>query len=168
MLFRSLAALTGKAAVKNLTGVADVTAHVSGNFLEQDFSSYQITFDGKAPDVTIDGHALGTLVLTGRTENKKLNITFSTNALGQSRIANLVNARIDLANDKLPATIDATLEGADLTKLLAIALPSAGVKLSGRASAAIRANGNLIDEDGDFSLQGLQGTAEFKIGRAHV
>ncbi len=157
-----LAALTGKPALKNLTGTADVTAHVSGNFLEQDFSSYQITFDGKAPDVTIDGHALGTLVLTGRTENKKLNITFSTNALGQSQIANLVNARIDLANEKLPATIDATLEGADLTKLLAIALPSAGVKLSGRASATIKASGNLIDEDGDFSLQGLQGTAEFK------
>ena len=100
--------------------------------------------------------------MSGQTKNKKLNITFSTNALSQSQIANLVNARIDLANEKLPATIDATLEGADLTKLLAIALPNAGVKLSGRASATIKASGNLVDEDGDFSLQGLQGMAEFK------
>ena len=40
-------------------------------------------------------------------------------------------------------------------------LPQAGVKLSGRATGTLKASGNLLDEDGYFSAEGLQGTAEF-------
>src|SRR4030095_13024860 len=59
------------------------------------------------------------------------------------------------------ATIDATFNGADLTRLLAIALPNAGMKLTGRATGTIKASGDLLDEDGYPSLAGLKGTAEF-------
>lgn len=153
-----IAALSGKPSLQNLNGTADVTAHISGNFLEKDFSSYQITFDANGKDVSINGRALGTLSLVGRTENKQLNVTFTTGAFGQPQV---VTARVDLSNEQLPANIEATFNGADLTKVLAIALPSANVKLSGRATGTIKASGNLLDEDGYFSLEGLRGSADF-------
>ena len=154
-----LAALSGKPALESLTGTADLTAHVSGNFLGNDLSSYQITFDGNGKDVAINGRSLGTLSLVGRTENRQLNVTFTSGAFGQQ--PQIVKARIDLSNEQLPANIDATISGADLTNILAIALPNANVKLSGRATGTIKASGSLLDEDGYLSLAGLRGTAEF-------
>lgn len=153
-----LAVLAGKPDVKNVSGYAELTAHVSGNILEKDFSSYQVTFDAEGHEVAVNGRAIGTLTLVGRTENKQLNISFTTGVFGPPQT---VNARIDLSNDQLPATIDATFNGADLTRLLAIAAPNAGMKLTGRATGVIKAKGNLLDEDGYFSLAGLQGTADF-------
>jgi translocation and assembly module TamB len=153
-----IAVLTGRPMFQNLTGTADVTAHVSGNFLEKDFSSYQINFEGHGNDVSINGHPVGTLALVGRTENKQLNVTFTTGVFGQPQT---VTARVDLSNEQLPATIDATLNGADLTKVLAIALPNTDVRMSGRASGTIKASGPLLDVDGYFSLEGLKGTADF-------
>jgi translocation and assembly module TamB len=153
-----IAALSGKPALQKLTGTADITAHITGNFTEKDVSSYQITFDAQGKDVSINGRPLGALTLVGRTENKQLSVAFTTGVFGP---AQTVNARIDLSNDLLPATIDATFNGADLTRVLAIALPNANVKLTGRATGTIKASGNLIDEDGYPSLEGLRGTADF-------
>jgi len=153
-----LAALSGKPSLQNLNGTADITAHITGNYTEKDFSSFKITFDAQGRDVSFNGQPLGTLTLVGRTENKQLNVTFTTGIFGQ---AQTVNARVDLSNDQLPATIDATFNGADLTKVLAIALPNANVKLTGRATGTIKASGNLLDEDGYPTLEGLRGTADF-------
>ncbi len=155
-----LATLTGKPGLRDLTGTVDVSAlHIQGNFLEKDFSSYQISFDVQGHDVVISGRPIKTIALVGRTENKQLNVTFTTDLFGQSVVT---TALVNLANEQLPATIDATLNDADLTNVLAIALPNAGVKLTGRATATIKASGNLVDEDGYFSLDGLRGAAEFK------
>lgn len=153
-----LAALASRPGFPTVAGTADLTAHVFGNFVAQDFSSYQITFDAQGKDVTVNGRPIGELQLVGRTDNKQLNVTFTTGVFGA---AQQVTAQVNLADEHLPATIDATLNGADLTRLLAIALPNAGVKLSGRAGAVIKASGNLVDEDGELSLAGLKGTAAF-------
>ena len=45
--------------------------------------------------------------------------------------------------------------------LFQLALPRAGVRISGRANGTIAASGNLLDEDKNFSLAGLSGTAKF-------
>jgi translocation and assembly module TamB len=153
-----LAILSGKPALKELSGTADVTARIVGNYGEKDLASYQITFDANGKEVAINGRPLGTLSLVGRTENKQLNVTFTTGAFGQAQV---VTANVDLSNELLPATIDATFNGADLTKVLAIALPNANVNITGRATGTIKASGNLLDEDGEFSLAGLHGSADF-------
>lgn len=153
-----LATLLGKPALKDLSGTADVTAKITGVYRENDLSGYEITFDANGKEVAFSGRPLGTLSLVGRTENGQLNVTFTTGAFGQAQV---VTARVDLSKELLPATIDATFNGADLTKVLAIALPNANVNLTGRATGTIKANGNLIDEDGELSLAGLRGTADF-------
>ena len=139
-----------------VTGVADFTAHVIGNMT--DFSAYQITFDGEGRDVTINGHPAGTVALTGRTQNKQLDIKLTTGLLGAPQE---ILARVDLSNERLPASIRTTLTNADLANLFQIAMPGAGVTIAGRANGTIEAAGNLIDDDDNFSLAGLSGKADF-------
>jgi translocation and assembly module TamB len=154
-----LFALTNRPGLSTVSGTADFNAHVSGNLSESDFSAYQISFDGQGKDVVINGRAAGTLALVGRTENKQLNITFTTGLLGPT--PQVVAAQINLGSDKLAANVETTLTNADLTGLLQMLLPQASVKLSGLATGTLKASGNLLDEDGYFSPAGLQGTANF-------
>jgi autotransporter translocation and assembly factor TamB len=155
-----LARLTALANRPNISvsGIANFTAHVAGSLSEDDFSAYQITFDGEGRDVVINGRPAGTVALTGRTENKQLSINLTTGLLGQPQV---VAAQINLASPVLPATIETTLTNADLTNLFQILLPNTGVRVAGRANGKIRASGNLVDDDDNFSLAGLSGTAEF-------
>lgn len=153
-----LVAFANKPGMPAVTGLGDFTMHVAGNLSEKDFSGYQVTFDGQGRGVTINGHAAGTVALVGRTENKVLNITFTTGVLGPNQV---VAARINLAGEKLPTTIETTLTNADLTSLFRMALPQSTVNMSGRATGSVKASGDLLDEDGYFSLAGLSGTASF-------
>jgi translocation and assembly module TamB len=155
-----LARLTALANRPNVSvsGIANFTAHVSGSLAEDDFSKYQVTFDGEGRDVVINGRPAGTLALTGRTENQQLSINLTSGLLGQPQV---VAAQINLASPSLPATIETTLTNADLTNLFQMLLPNTGVRVSGRANGRIKASGNLIDDDDNFSLAGLSGTAEF-------
>ncbi len=151
---RSLAGNRGN--VPRFTGTVNLNAKASGNYI--DFSTYQITFDGKGTDVTINGKPAGELTLVGRTENQQLNVNFTTGVLGQPQV---VSARVNLADKSLPTTIETNLTNADLTSLFAVFLPPDSVRVTGRATGTLRVTGNLTDEDENFSLAGLQGTAEF-------
>ncbi len=140
-----------------VTGTASLNAKASGTLTDKDFSNLQITFDGTGRDVTIDGTPTGELTLVGRTENKQLNVTFTTGIFGPPQV---VSATVNLANETLPATIESKLNDADLTRLFAVFLPADSVTVSGRATGTLRASGFLTDEDGNLSLVRLLGTAE--------
>jgi translocation and assembly module TamB len=154
-----LFALTNQPGLTTVSGTADFNAHISGNLSESDFSAYQITFDGQGRDVVINGRAAGTVALTGRTENKQLNISLTSGLFGPT--PQVVSAQVNLASDRLAANVETTLNNADLTSLLKMLLPQANVNISGLATGTLKATGNLLDEDGYFSATGLQGTANF-------
>jgi translocation and assembly module TamB len=152
-----LIALTNRPGLQ-VSGVADFTAHVTGNLSDEDFSAYQVTFDGSGRDVVLNGRPAGTVALTGRTQNQQLSINLTTGLLGQPQV---VAAQINLASPSLPATIETTLTNADLTNLFQIILPNTGVRVAGRANGTIKLSGNLVDDDDNFSLAGMSGTASF-------
>jgi len=144
-----------------ITGTADFTAHLSGTLStlsETDLSAYQITFDGQGRDVTINGRPAGTVALVGRTENKQLNVTLTSGILGPPQV---ITAQVNLAAERLPTTVETTFTNADLSSLFRIALPSSTVKVTGLANGTIKATGDLLDDDSEFSLAGLSGTASF-------
>src|ERR1044071_2126634 len=114
-----LAALASRRGLPAVTGVADFSAHVTGNLSANDLSVFQITFDGQGRDVTINGRGAGTVALTGRTENKQLNITFTTGVLGPPQV---VAAQVNLASPNLAANVETTFTNADLTNLFQIAM----------------------------------------------
>jgi translocation and assembly module TamB len=153
-----LSALTSRPGVLPVTGVANFTAQIRGNLAAENFSAYQIAFDGEARDVTINGRSAGNLALKGTTQDQRLNITLTSGILGPAQV---VSAQINLADSLLASNIETTFTNADLTNLFKIALPAAAVRMSGRANGTISASGNLVDEDGNFSLAGLSGTAKF-------
>jgi translocation and assembly module TamB len=153
-----LASFVNRPGLPTVTGVADFTAQVTGGLAEEGFSNYRITFDGQGRDVTINGRPAGTIALSGRTENRQLNITLTSGLLGPPQV---VAARIDLASPLLAGSVETTFTNADLTNLFQILVPGSAVRISGRANGTIRAEGNLLDEDQNFSLAGLSGTANF-------
>ncbi|HEX8138806.1 MAG TPA: translocation/assembly module TamB domain-containing protein [Pyrinomonadaceae bacterium] len=147
--------------VPRLTGTANLNITARGDKFT-DFSTYQVNIDGEGRDVTVNGRPAGTLSLVGRTENKIFDLRLTTGLLGQPQV---IAARVDLGNDRLPATIETTLTGADLTQLFSIIMPQSNVRVTGRATGALRASGDLRteNEEGEdvFSLAGLRGTAQF-------
>ena len=152
-----LAALANRPGFPPVTGVADFTADVSGN-LSTDFSNYRVTFDGQARDVTINGRPAGTLALVGRTENQELSIRLTSGLLGPPQV---IAANIKLASPFLATTVETTFTNADLTSLFQLAMPGSAVRISGRANGTIKAQGNLLDDDENFTLAGLEGEANF-------
>jgi len=157
-----LAALASRPGLPKLGGTATLTATVSG--AGWDMTTYQINFSGESNDVTVDGQPAGALKLSGVTENKQLNISFSTTGLLGAQ-PQLVTARVDLSNEKLPAVVESTITGADLTQVLKFLLPATEVAVTGRATGTLKLSGNLMteNEEGEevFSWRGLAGSATF-------
>ena len=152
-----LAALTKHPKLPKFGGVA-VIKELKASGVFTDLSTYQISFDAGSTDVTVDGHLAGRVTLVGRTENKQLSITFTTTGLLGPQ-PQIVNAQVVLSNEKLPAVIESKITGADLTQVFAILLPETDKVVSGRATGALKLSGNLLDEDGYFTWQGLTGNA---------
>ena len=146
-----------------VTGTANLNAHVSGVLTGNDFSSFDVNFDGEGRDVRINGRPAGPLTVVGRTQNKILDINLATGLLGKEQ--QQVTARINLGTEGLTTTADTKLVGADLTNLFAIIFPENTVRMTGRATGTLHAEGDLINENAagetEYSLAGLHGTANF-------
>lgn len=153
-----LAALANRPSLPSITGIANFNAQITGSLGDDDFSNYRVTFDGEGRDVMINGRSAGTIALTGRTENQQLNITLTSGLLGPPQV---IAANINLASEGLASRVETTFTNADLTNLFGIAMPRSAVRLSGTATGTIKAEGNLLDEDENFSLAGLSGNASF-------
>ncbi len=151
-------------ALPTVTGTANLNAHIVGVLTEDDFSNFDVSFDGEGRDVKINNRPAGALTLVGRTQNKQLDITFTTGLLGAQQ--QTVAARVDLSTKNLMTTIETTLSGADLTNLFTLFLPETNVRVTGRATGRLYAAGPLVTENAageeDYSLTGLQGTARFE------
>jgi translocation and assembly module TamB len=146
----NLPPVAGTATIKNL--------RASG--VGADVSSYAISFDAESSDVTVNGKPGGRVAIVGRTENKQLSVTLtSTGLLGEQ--PQLIVARVDLSKEKLPATIESTINGADITQVLKILVPGTDVTVNGRASGTLKLSGDLLDEDGYPTVRGLVGNATF-------
>ncbi|HEY1404388.1 MAG TPA: translocation/assembly module TamB domain-containing protein, partial [Pyrinomonadaceae bacterium] len=154
-----LAGLAGGASPQ-VSGTADFTATAKGSLTDPD--SFEVQIDGQGRDVMINGQSAGTLALVGRTENRKFNLQLTTGILGQPQV---VNATVDLASEGLTTTIETALTNQDLTQLFATLLPNSNVRVTGRATGALRASGELFGENAEgeraFSFNGLRGTAQF-------
>jgi translocation and assembly module TamB len=158
-----LEALAKRPGLPKLTGTA-VIKELKATGAGSDISTYQISFDAESADAAIDGRSAGAVTLVGRTENKQLNVTFTTTGLLGPQ-AQVVTARVDLSNEKLPAVVESTISGADLTQVLKILLPQSDVAVTGRATGTLKLSGNLMTENeaGEeaLSFKGLTGTATF-------
>lgn len=166
-----LATLINNPNLPKLGGTATIASlKASGVLNAKDFSSYNIEFNAESNNATLDGRAAGTVKLVGQTQNRKLNVTFtSTGLFGDT--PQLITAQVDLANEKLPASVESTFNDADLSQLFKILLANTRdpnqvapeINVSGRASGQLKLSGNLMTENDQgeevLSWRGLTGTA---------
>jgi translocation and assembly module TamB len=170
-----LGTLISSPRMPKLEGTATVTSLKASGVLNlevKDFSGFQIDFNAESNNATLDGQSAGALTLVGQTQNKQLNVTVtSTGLLGDT--PQLVTARVNLADEKLPATIESTITDADLTQLFRILMANARafepsstqpeITVTGRASGQLKLSGNLMTENDQgeevLSWHGLTGTA---------
>ena len=145
----NLPKLAGTASIKNL--------HATG--IGSDVTTYTVTFDAESGDVTLNGKPAGAVSIVGRTENKQLNVTLTSKSFLGDQPQTIV-ARVDLSKESLPAVIESTINGADITQLLRILVPS-DVLVNGRATGTLKLTGDLLDEDGYPTIHGLVGNATF-------
>jgi translocation and assembly module TamB len=150
--------LFGVAPQQSVGGTFDFTALASGVYGKS--RTYNVTLNGEGRGVTVNGQQVGTLALTGRTENNRVTLELSTGILGGAQ-PQVVTAEVDLSDERLPTTIKTSLAGVDLTHLFALLMPGANVKVSGRATGTLNAAGNIFDREEGFNFNALQGTAQF-------
>jgi autotransporter translocation and assembly factor TamB len=152
-----ITSLVGAQGLPALAGTADFTVTLSGNPLNPVTLKAELSAQGR--DVTINGQPAGQLTLNGHmTSDQKFVAELTTGLLGQPQV---VRATIDLAGENMPATIETTLTGADLTPLFAALLNNPNVHVTGRAAGTIRASGSLMNDEGAFTTDAIEGRAEF-------
>ncbi|HEV7889122.1 MAG TPA: hypothetical protein VGP08_00715 [Pyrinomonadaceae bacterium] len=143
--------------VPALGGTSDFTATVNGNPLDPRTLTVELNAQGR--DVTVNGQPAGELTLAGRiTENQHFVVDLTTGLLGKPQV---IHADIDLAEEGLPATVETTLTGADLTPLFAAILNRPDVQVTGTATGTLRAVGPLMTEDNELTTANIVGRAEF-------
>lgn len=142
-----------------VSGITTLQARATGSDFTE-FGTYDVTFDGSGKGLTVNEQPAGELTLTGRTVNRVLAVNLTTGLLGQPQV---IAATVNLADPNLAATIDTTLNNADLTPLIAIIVPPNSVTMTGRATGTLHAAGNLKFENAegeeDYGISGLRGTA---------
>ncbi|HEX3561114.1 MAG TPA: translocation/assembly module TamB domain-containing protein [Pyrinomonadaceae bacterium] len=152
-----LAGLSGAANLPQLSGTVDFTATLSGNPLEP--ASLRAEVNAQGRDLSVNGQSAGQLTLVGHmTADQKFVVDLTTGLLGKPQV---VHATVDLAGENMPATIETTLDGADLTPLFATLLNNPNVHVTGHATGTLRLSGALMNDEGAFSADALNGRAEF-------
>src|SRR5207248_7115826 len=100
--------------------------------------------------------------IVGHTEGQQFKLQLTTGLLGQPQV---IAATVDLSKEELPTTIETTLTNADLTQLFAALVPNSDVKITGRATGTLHAEGPLFGENAEgeqgFSIGQMRGTARF-------
>jgi autotransporter translocation and assembly factor TamB len=152
-----ITSLVGASSLPALSGTADFTATLSGNPLDPTTLKAEINAQGR--DVTVNGQSAGQLTLTGHmTPDQKFVAELTTGLLGQPQV---IRATVDLAGENIPATVETTLTGADLTPLFTALLNNPNVHVTGRATGTLRASGSLLNDEGAFTSETIAGRAEF-------
>lgn len=150
--------LANRPNLPEIAGIATIKSlHATG--VGSDVTSYVISFDAETSDIIVNGKPAGRVAIVGRTENKQLTATLTSSALFGDQ-PQVINARVDLSQEKLPAVIESNMNGANITQVLRIFVPS-DVVVNGRATGNLKLSGDLLDEDGYPTIHGLTGNATF-------
>ncbi len=142
-------------------GEAELTAKATG-FYDRP-SSYSISFEGQARDVTLNETPFGVVDFRGTTENQVLRARLQ--ALLEDR-PQTINATLILSNDDLPFTVESTMDNSPLRPFFALIPQLRGISISGTGTGRIEFGGNLSRQlpngEREFSTAGLSGSAVYQ------
>ncbi len=155
-----IALLPASNSIPAVTGNVDFTARASG--ISDRPNSFNVNFDGVAPDVRVNDSVLGRIVFKGQTVDQVLTADLTADLDGRPQI---INATVDLRNENLPFKVATTFNQSPLSPFIAFVPQLTGMPISGTGTGQIEFGGNLsgLDANGQrvFTAAGLTGRAEF-------
>ncbi|MBS1796859.1 MAG: translocation/assembly module TamB domain-containing protein [Acidobacteria bacterium] len=142
-------------------GSVDLTARATGR--TADSRSYEINFNGRGTDVTLNGNPLGEVVFSGKTENQQLNANLTANLEGQQQT---IAANINFADPNLPFRAETNFNNTELAPFIALIPRQTGnVGVTGQATGRIFLEGDLMSPNAagerEFTTGNLKGSANF-------
>ncbi len=155
-----LAILPATTSIPAIAGNVDFTATAAG--ISDRPSTYNVNFDGVAPDVRVNDTLLGRIVFKGQTVDQILTANLTGDFEGRPQT---INATVDFRSEDLPFQVATTFNQSPLAPFFAFVPQLSGMPISGTGTGQIEFGGNLsaINASGqrEFTAAGLTGRAEF-------
>jgi hypothetical protein len=118
------------ASFSNINGTVDLTAKATGE--AQNFSTYNINFNGAGRGVVVNENGIGDITFTGNTANQILNANITANFNGKPQA---IVASVNFADENLPFQAETTFNQTELAPFIALARAPKALKLPGRRPA---------------------------------
>ncbi|MGE0130798.1 MAG: translocation/assembly module TamB domain-containing protein [Blastocatellales bacterium] len=140
-------------AAARISGVADATFQVSGDFDNAEDFRIELTAQGR--QVAVNGRETGPVTLTARTTpDGRVDVELMTEIAGRRQP---ITASIELRRPGRPAVIRADLVNFDIAPFLAIYAPGVAQTVTGQVTGTLRVRGPLVNSQGEATLAGLRG-----------
>lgn len=154
-----LALLPKNDSIPIISGDLNFTANATGKYDQA--QSYDLRFDGLAPNVQIGDTILGQVTFKGNTSNKVLSADLTATLDGRPQV---ITASLDFSDENLPFAAATDFDRSPIAPVLAFVPQVKGLDITGTATGRIDFGGNLSQIDGTgkriFSGSALSGTAE--------
>lgn len=143
-----------------ITGNVDVTAKATG--VAGRPVTYNILFNGMAPNVIVNEHALGEVVFKGQTVDQVLTAELTAKLEGRPQI---VNASVNLGDENMRFMVATEFNQSPVAPFMAFISQLKGIPITGTGTGRVEFGGNLshLDDKGQrvYSTGDLSGIAEF-------
>ncbi|MEP6786975.1 MAG: translocation/assembly module TamB domain-containing protein, partial [Acidobacteriota bacterium] len=155
-----LALLPENVSLPVVAGDLDFTAKATGALDRP--STYNVNFNGAAPNVLVNDTSLGNVVFSGQTVNQMLTANLTAGLDGHPQV---ISAAVNLGDENLPFTASTDFNQSPIAPFLAFIPRLKGMPITGTGTGRIEFGGNLtkVDDKGSrvFSAENLSGTAQF-------
>ncbi len=143
-----------------ITGDVDLTAKATGVY--QQNSTYNVNFNGSAPNVLINGEALGRLSFIGKTAGQVLTAQLTADLNGHPQV---VNASLNFGSENMPFTMSTDFDQSSIAPFLAFVPRLKDLSITGVGTGRVEFGGDLthLDANGTrvYTAENLNGSAQF-------
>jgi|CXWL01.1.fsa_nt_gi translocation and assembly module TamB len=146
--------------IPSITGDVDFNAKATGTYDRA--ATYNINFDGLAPNVHIADSVLGQVSFKGRTVSQVLTADLTALLDGRPQV---INATINFANENLPFAAVTNFDNSPVAPFLSFIPQLKGIAITGTGTGRVEFGGDLSSVDAKgvrgFTGDNLSGTAQF-------
>lgn len=143
-----------------LAGTVDLTAKATGD--ADDFTTFDVNFNGTGQNVAVNENSLGTVSFNGNTANQLLTANLTANFGDKPQT---IAATVNFADPNLPFRAETNFNQTELAPFIALLSPPQNVSVTGTATGRVYLEGNLYAADASgtrkFTTAGLKGEARF-------
>ncbi len=156
----ALALLPKNATLPTITGDLDLTAKANGIYNRP--STYNVNFNGTAPNVIVNETSIGNVAFDGKTVNQMLSADLTANLDGGPQV---ITASVNLADENLPFMAATDFNQSPVAPFLAFVRQLKDFPITGTGTGRVEFGGNLstLNDKGEriYTSANLSGTARF-------